>query len=69
MVAVQTLSVTVPAPVALDILQGRRVGQSGLVQAIPRDIDMAEPMYRSSSTTRRRTGPGNCSNVSPVSGG
>ncbi|MGW1008034.1 DUF6308 family protein [Streptomyces sp. NPDC002520] len=43
LVAVQTLSVTVPAPVALDILEGRLgVRLSGLLQAIPRDIDMAD---------------------------
>jgi hypothetical protein len=43
LVAVQTLSVTVPAPVALDILEGR-LGEhlSGLLQAIPREIDMAD---------------------------
>ncbi|MEV5546426.1 DUF6308 family protein [Streptomyces sp. NPDC052309] len=43
LVAVQTLSVTVPAPVALDILEGRLGAQlSGLLQAIPRDTDMVE---------------------------
>ncbi|MCC9737602.1 DUF6308 family protein [Streptomyces sp. MNU89] len=43
LIAVQTLSVTVPAPVALDILEGRLgVRLSGLLQAIPRDIDMAD---------------------------
>ncbi|MDX2826849.1 DUF6308 family protein [Streptomyces ipomoeae] len=43
LVAVQTLSVTVPAPVALDILEGRLgVRLSGLLQAIPRDIDMVD---------------------------
>ncbi|OKJ79429.1 hypothetical protein AMK32_31685 [Streptomyces sp. CB01883] len=43
LVAVQTLSVTVPAPVALDILEGRLGAQlSGLLQAIPRDIDMVD---------------------------
>ncbi|MEV2248225.1 DUF6308 family protein [Streptomyces sp. NPDC049970] len=43
LVAVQTLSVTVPAPVALDILEGRLGAQlSGLLHAIPRDIDMAD---------------------------
>ncbi|WP_329208856.1 DUF6308 family protein [Streptomyces sp. NBC_01708] len=43
LVAVQTLSVTVPAPVALDILEGPLgVRLSGLLQAIPRDIDMAD---------------------------
>ncbi|PHQ52411.1 hypothetical protein BLA24_07705 [Streptomyces cinnamoneus] len=43
MVAVQTLSVTVPAPVALDILEGRLgVRMSGLLEGIPRDIDMAD---------------------------
>ncbi|WP_393096695.1 DUF6308 family protein [Streptomyces sp. LN325] len=43
LVALQTLSVTVPAPVALDILEsplGTRL--SGLLHAIPRDIDMAD---------------------------
>ncbi|WP_256725998.1 DUF6308 family protein [Streptomyces sp. IMTB 2501] len=41
LVAVQTLSVTVPASVALDILEGRLGTQlSGLLHAIPRDIDM-----------------------------
>ncbi|GKQ40722.1 hypothetical protein ALMP_72450 [Streptomyces sp. A012304] len=43
LVAVQTLSVTVPAPVALDILEGPLGARlSGLLQAIPRDIDMAD---------------------------
>ncbi|MFF8974881.1 DUF6308 family protein [Streptomyces sp. NPDC014995] len=43
LVAVQTLSVTVPASVALDILEGRLGARlSGLLQAIPRDIDMAD---------------------------
>ncbi|MFE9127381.1 DUF6308 family protein [Streptomyces sp. NPDC007148] len=43
LVAVQTLSVTVPAPVALDILEGRLgVRLSGLLQAIPWDIDMVD---------------------------
>ncbi|MET7694997.1 DUF6308 family protein [Streptomyces sp. NPDC005483] len=43
LVAVQTLSVTVPAPVALDILEGRLGARlSGLLQAIPRDMDMVE---------------------------
>ncbi|MFF4551388.1 DUF6308 family protein [Streptomyces sp. NPDC001435] len=43
LVAVQTLSVTVPAPVALDALEGRLgVRLSDLLQAIPRDIDMAD---------------------------
>lgn len=43
LVAVQTLSVSVPAPVALDILEGRLGAQlSGLLHAIPRDIDMAD---------------------------
>ena len=43
LVAVQTLSVTVPAPVALDILEGRLGTRlSGLLQAIPRDIDMVD---------------------------
>jgi hypothetical protein len=43
LVAVQALSVTVPAPVALDILEGRLgVRLSGLLQAIPRDIDMVD---------------------------
>ncbi|MFI6730610.1 DUF6308 family protein [Streptomyces atratus] len=43
LVAVQTLSVTVPAPVALDILEGRLGAQlSGLLHAIPRDIDMTD---------------------------
>ncbi|MFG3008655.1 DUF6308 family protein [Streptomyces calvus] len=43
LVAVQTLSVTVPAPVALDILEGRLgVRLSGLLHAIPRDIDMVD---------------------------
>lgn len=41
--AVQTLSVTVPAPVALDILEGPLgVRLSGLLQAIPWDIDMVD---------------------------
>ncbi|MEU7474242.1 DUF6308 family protein [Streptomyces sp. NPDC044984] len=43
LVAVQTLSVIVPAPVALDILEGRLGTRlSGLPHAIPRDIDMAD---------------------------
>ncbi|MFJ6518387.1 DUF6308 family protein [Streptomyces filamentosus] len=43
LVAVQTLSVTVPAPVALDILEGRLGAQlSGLLHAIPWDIDMVD---------------------------
>jgi hypothetical protein len=43
LVAVQTLSVTVPAPVALDILEGPLgVRLSGLLHAIPRDINMVE---------------------------
>ncbi|MGW2726893.1 DUF6308 family protein [Streptomyces sp. NPDC001494] len=43
LVAVQTLSVTVPASVALDILEGRLGARlSGLLQAIPRDIDMVD---------------------------
>lgn len=43
LVAVQTLSVTVPAPVALDILEGRLgVRLSGLLHAIPGDIDMVD---------------------------
>jgi hypothetical protein len=42
LVAVQTLSVTVPASVALDILEGCLGGRlSGLLHAIPRGIDMA----------------------------
>ncbi|PKR41628.1 DUF6308 family protein [Streptomyces sp. EAG2] len=43
LVAVQTLSVTVPAPVALDILEGPLGAQlSGLLHAIPRDINMVD---------------------------
>ncbi|MGD3112490.1 DUF6308 family protein [Streptomyces sp. YGL11-2] len=43
LVAVLTLSVTVPAPVALDILEGPLGARlSDLLQAIPRDIDMAD---------------------------
>ncbi|WP_449346001.1 DUF6308 family protein [Streptomyces xanthochromogenes] len=43
LVAVQTLSVTVPAPVAVDILEGRLGARlSGLLHAIPRDIDMVD---------------------------
>ncbi|MEU2688942.1 DUF6308 family protein [Streptomyces hygroscopicus] len=43
LIAVQTLSVTVPAPVVLDILEGRLgVRLSGLLRAIPRDIDMVD---------------------------
>ncbi|MFC8496010.1 DUF6308 family protein [Streptomyces sp. NPDC057235] len=43
LLAVQTLSVTVPAPVALDILEGPLgVQLSDLLQAIPKDIDMAD---------------------------
>ncbi|WP_328966326.1 DUF6308 family protein [Streptomyces sp. NBC_00239] len=41
--AVQTLSVTVPASVGLDLLEGRLGAQlSGLLQAIPWDIDMVD---------------------------
>ncbi|MFJ8351769.1 DUF6308 family protein [Streptomyces sp. NPDC094153] len=43
LVAVQTLSVTVPASVALDLLEGCLGAQlSGLLHAIPRDIDMVD---------------------------
>ncbi|MFF9585614.1 DUF6308 family protein [Streptomyces achromogenes] len=43
LVAVQTLSVTVPAPVALNILEGPLgVRLSGLLCDIPRDTDMAD---------------------------
>ncbi|MFE9769536.1 DUF6308 family protein [Streptomyces sp. NPDC005808] len=43
LVAVQTLSVTVPAPVALDILEGPLgVRLSGLLHAIPGDINMVD---------------------------
>ncbi|MFF8639023.1 DUF6308 family protein [Streptomyces pilosus] len=43
LVAVQTLSVIVPAPVALDILEGSLGTRlSDLLHAIPRDIDMAD---------------------------
>ncbi|MFD9051771.1 DUF6308 family protein [Streptomyces zaomyceticus] len=43
LVAVQTLSVTVPASVALDLLEGRLGARlSGLLQAIPTDIDMVD---------------------------
>ncbi|MET7497789.1 DUF6308 family protein [Streptomyces sp900116325] len=43
LVAVQTLSVTVPAPVALDILEGRLSATlSGLLHAIPGDTDMVD---------------------------
>ncbi|MFD7785550.1 DUF6308 family protein [Streptomyces nojiriensis] len=43
LVAVQTLSVTVPAPVALDILEGPLGSRlSALLQAVPRGIDMAD---------------------------
>ncbi|MGW2785914.1 DUF6308 family protein [Streptomyces populi] len=43
LVAVQTLSVTVPASVALDILEGPLgLWLSGLLHAIPRDIDMVD---------------------------
>lgn len=43
LVAVQTLSVTVPASVALDLLEGRLGAQlSGLLHAIPWDIDMVD---------------------------
>ena len=43
LVAVQTLSVTVPVPVALDILEGDLGTRlSGLLHAIPRGIDMAD---------------------------
>lgn len=43
LVAVQTLSVTVPASVALDLLESRLGARlSGLLQAIPWDIDMVD---------------------------
>ncbi|WP_229695668.1 DUF6308 family protein [Streptomyces lacrimifluminis] len=43
LVAVQTLSVTVPASVALDILEGPLGARlSGLLRVIPRDIDMVD---------------------------
>ncbi|MGW4162256.1 DUF6308 family protein [Streptomyces sp. NPDC004788] len=43
LVAVQTLSVTVPASVALDLLEGSLGAQlSGLLHAIPRDLDMVD---------------------------
>jgi hypothetical protein len=43
LVAVQTLSVTVPALVALDLLEGRLgVQLSGLLHVIPKDIDMVD---------------------------
>ena len=43
LIAVQTLSVTVPAPVALDILEGPLgVRLSGLLKAIPRNINMVD---------------------------
>ncbi|MFB6530384.1 DUF6308 family protein [Streptomyces sp. NPDC056399] len=43
LVAVQTLSVTVPVLVALDLLEGRLGAQlSGLLQAIPWGIDMVD---------------------------
>ncbi|WP_437109216.1 DUF6308 family protein [Streptomyces sp. enrichment culture] len=43
LVPVQISSATVPAPVALDILEGRLgVRLSGLPQAVPRDMDMVE---------------------------
>ncbi|MFE7935445.1 DUF6308 family protein [Streptomyces sp. NPDC057456] len=43
LVAVQTLAVTVPASVALDILEGPLgVRLSGLLHAIPRDINMVD---------------------------
>ncbi|MEU9737435.1 DUF6308 family protein [Streptomyces sp. NPDC048002] len=43
LVAVQTLSVTVPAPVALDILEGPLGARlSGLLHAVPRDLNMAD---------------------------
>ncbi|MFD8012553.1 DUF6308 family protein [Streptomyces sp. NPDC058955] len=43
LIAVQTLSVVVPAPVALDLLEGRLGTRlSGLLEAVPRDVDMVE---------------------------
>ncbi|MFD7940866.1 DUF6308 family protein [Streptomyces sp. NPDC059755] len=43
LVAVQTLSVTVPAPVALDILEGPLGTRlTGLLHTIPRDTDMVD---------------------------
>ncbi|QES58604.1 hypothetical protein DEJ51_00665 [Streptomyces venezuelae] len=43
LVAMQTLSVTVPAPVALDLLEGRLGARlSELLQAVPHGVDMAD---------------------------
>ncbi|MFJ7990451.1 DUF6308 family protein [Streptomyces sp. NPDC096351] len=43
LLAVQTLSVTIPAPVALDILEGPLGTRlSGLLRAIPGDLDMVD---------------------------
>ncbi|MFF2777422.1 DUF6308 family protein [Streptomyces sp. NPDC058052] len=43
LIAVQTLSVTVPAPVALDILEGPLGARlSALLSAVPTDTDMAD---------------------------
>ncbi|MFH8222695.1 DUF6308 family protein [Streptomyces sp. NPDC018057] len=43
LIAVQTLSVRVPAPVALDLLEGELgVRMSGLLRAIPAGLDMAD---------------------------
>ncbi|MFE2988644.1 DUF6308 family protein [Streptomyces sp. NPDC059262] len=43
LIAVQTLSVTVPATAALDLLEGHAGAQlSTLLRAIPRDLDMAD---------------------------
>ncbi|MFE7394800.1 DUF6308 family protein [Streptomyces sp. NPDC057582] len=45
LIAVQTLSVTVPAAAALDLLEGHAGTQlSTLLRAIPRDMDMADAM-------------------------
>ncbi|MDK1348939.1 DUF6308 family protein [Streptomyces sp. 378] len=43
LVAVQTLSVTVPAPVALDLLEGHLGAHlSDLLRVVPADLDMAQ---------------------------
>ncbi|MFG2715305.1 DUF6308 family protein [Streptomyces goshikiensis] len=59
LVAVQTLSVTVPGSVALDILEGPLgVRLPGRLYGIARHIDMVDAEAASWPTARRRTGPG-----------
>ncbi|MGQ4719142.1 DUF6308 family protein [Streptomyces anulatus] len=60
LIAVQTLSVTVPASVALDLLEGPLGAQPTCCAAsLPTPISPM-PMPRSSRTARPRTRPGAC---------